>query len=508
MQKQSTHKINLSVFTMLMTALTTVGVDQALAQDTVVATPPIAKPANAGKSKSDLQVGKIYFISSDSLNVRSSSVITPDNIIGKLSLNDQVELYDVLNEATPFVQVKIVKSATFTNTESLNLFISKDYLSEKELGLPDSKYFVIQNVATEKTRVYERCTSSPNCPHKLVMETEMVVGRPEVGTKENPHAFKTWLGHAKISEWIKFYQDGLKHYPHWYQAGQNLKDIPKPLTKGLSKLTASQRWMVKNEHGDTTIYGAFGWYAAKVTPFDEFNGMNYQWMHGTIGWGADGSAPIELTRSFMLNLLSDPGSSGCTRLENRAIAYLRYLLPVGTDIFRVYAREATREEEIVNRKDPKTVLQPLPRYADKFKNPKRWEYILLTDGAQQSGGLTADANTIIQKGIQVIYGYNLIETGNYDVDQYPNATPLNYDKSAHSGVSGDRYEIDQAKDRFKETSNFYGFFLVDEGRFVNYQHPDAQKTKGVIHVSGLPDFRHSVPEFLKTSGYYNVPVSK
>lgn len=455
--------------------------------------------ASSGVQKSQLRVGQRYFISTDGLNLRSSNAINPNNIVGQLTINDEVEIYDLLNEATPLVQVRIIKSSSVRADVAPELFVSKDYLSEKSLMTAASKYFVIQNVATEKTRVYERCTETPSCPHKLVFESDMVVGRPEVGTKEDPNAFKTWLGHAKIAEWVKFYQDGQGHYPHWYKAGQDLKTIPDPITDGVTKTIGSRKWLVKDEHGKETIYGAFGWYAAKVTPSDEINGLNYQWIHGTMGWGKDGPAAIELTRGFFMNMVSNPGSSGCTRLENRAIAYLRTLLSTGTDIYRVYAKESSREQEITTGVFKKKTT-PLPRYADKYERPLIWEYILLTDGAQQSGGLTADRRTIIDKAIPVIDGVNKIEEGFYEVDQYPNVVKLRTSARAAGGKSGDRYNIDE--------ENFSGYFLVDEGRFINYAHPDYIRTKGVIKVSGLADFRSSVPEFLSTNGIHHPPTEE
>ncbi|MGZ3769858.1 MAG: hypothetical protein ACXVCP_09745 [Bdellovibrio sp.] len=461
--------------------------------------------STVGKSKSELRVGKLYYISADKLNVRSSNSTTEKNIVGKLLLNDEVAVYNVLNEATPLVQIKILKSNTVSDSTAPELYVSKDYLSEKPVtseGVSSSKYFVVQNIATEKTRVYERCTTTPNCPHKMVMETDMVVGRSEEGTEYDPHAFTTWLGHARISEWIKFYQDGAKHYPNWYRAGQSIDDIPSPINKGASKIISSRKWVTTNEHGDTSVYGAFGWYAAKISPADPVEGLNYQWMHGTIGWGRDGSAAIELTRSFLMNLFSEQGSAGCTRLENRAIAYLRYLLPVGTDIYRVYAKEATREQEVVINKNQ---VIPLPRYSNQYYQPFLWSYTLLTDGAQQSNGLTADSYTIYTQRIPFARGVNLIEDGSYKVDQYPNAAPIDYSQSVHSGKSGDRYQIDNKKTVNTIYSNFHGYFLVDEGRFIDYHHPDQYKTNGAIRVGGLPDFRNSVPEFLKTSGRLYLP---
>ena len=450
---------------------------------------PVAAHAQVTEAilkKSILVVGQIYYISTEGLNVRSSNSTTDKNVVGKLAINDQVELVDALDASTPLVQVRIVKSKEVAADIAPELYVSKDFLSTKLLETKQSKYFVIQNIATEKTRVYERCFESANCAHKLVFETDMVVGRPEVGTEQDPHAFKTRVGHARISEWVKFYTDTYGHYPPWYTAGQRMDTIPAPLIRGMSDLTASRKWQVTGKDGESTMYGAFGWYAAKVTPSDEKKGMNFQWMHGTIGWGKDQDRAIQLTRGFLINLFGAPGSSGCTRLENQAIAYLRHLLPVGTDIYRVYAREATREVVLQSR--------PLSRYTKEYAQKGLWSWILLTDGANKSGGLTADAATIYAKNIPFQPGVNMIERGFFYVDQYPNAVALDRSKSASSGLSGDRYEIG--------ANNFRGAFLVDEGRLANYAHPDYYATGGRVITGGFDDFRNSVPEFLQTNGKY------
>nr|WP_295903991.1 L,D-transpeptidase [uncultured Bdellovibrio sp.] len=443
-------------------------------------------------AKSQLTVGQRYYISADSLNVRSSNSTTANNVVGKLVKNDIVEIYDVLNEATPLVQVKIIKSSNISSTAAPELYVSKDYLSAVLVVTPESnsKYFVIQNIATEKTRIYERCTTSPGCPHTLVMETDTVVGRPEEGTDSDPNAFKTWVGHGRIASWVKFYQDGLGFYPRWYTPGQDISTIPDPVTDSISLLMGGRKWIVKNSQGKTSNYGAFGWYAAKLSPEGE-DGVNYQWIHGTIGWGKDGAKPIEMTRGKMINFFSNPGSHGCTRLENRAVAYMRHLLPVGTDIYRVYAREATRE------------VAPYSRYRSAYNNPFRWEFMLLTNGAAESGGLTADANTIRSQGVRVSSA-NLIEQGIYEVNHYPTVMGLDYTKSAASGKSGDRYNIDKKN---KGASNFRGYFLVDEGRFVNYQHPSYSATGGAVRTGGLSAFRTSVPEYLTaTPGPIQIPA--
>ncbi|MGZ3782732.1 MAG: hypothetical protein ACXVCY_18965, partial [Pseudobdellovibrionaceae bacterium] len=214
MKKLKLHPVATAMASLMIVTLSIKSSAQSNSVDRAVTSPP-----SVAKLKSELSVGKTYYIAADKLNVRSSNSITEQNIVGRLSLNDQVEILDLRNDASPLVQIKIINSSSCQPNVAVELFVSKDYLSEKLVGPLPSKYFIIQNIASEKTRVYERCTTSPDCAHKMVMETDMVVGRPEEGTKEDPNAFKTWVGHARISEWIKFYQDGQKHYPPWYRAG-------------------------------------------------------------------------------------------------------------------------------------------------------------------------------------------------------------------------------------------------------------------------------------------------
>lgn len=371
--------------------------------------------------------------------------------------------------------------------------------------VPPSTYFVIQNIATEKTRIYERCVDAPGCPHRLVMEADMVVGRPEEGTKNDPDSFKTWVGHSKIANWVKFYQDRSSHYPHWYKEGQDIRTIPPRATldaqgRATSPLSWGRQWRVR-DNGHDTMYGAFGWFAAMLTPEV---GVNQQWMHGTIGWGADGEAAIYLTRSTLLNMFSNPGSSGCTRLSNASIAFMRHILTKGTDIYRVYARESARVPDCMQYARNGRCEQPKlnPRYESQTQR-FAWNYILLTDGAQKAGGLTADANTILRENIPVIPGQNLIERGTSFYDQYPNPMQRNYTASASSGRSGDRYEIDSGNEG--EPSHFRGYYLVDEGRFVDYQHPSRQETNGKVITGGLDDFKYEVPEILVTTGEHTPP---
>lgn len=376
-----------------------------------------------------------------------------------------------------------------------------------EMTPAQSPYFVIQNIATEKTRVYARCTTSPGCPHQLVFEADNVVGRPEVGTPENREAFKTWVGHARITGWMKFYQDYKKHYPHWYKAGQDLATLPPPAPLDANNnprksLMWGNKWRTSHD-GEETMYGAFGWFAAMLSPEKD---VDYQWMHGTIGWGKDGDAAIELTRSVLLNIFSDPGSSGCTRLSNASIAYLRYLLPIGTDVYRVYAKESSRVPVCAKYSVYGECVKLIP--TSRYKNQMQrfaWDYILLTDGAQKMNGLTADARTIEAQQIPVIPGVNLIEKGTVTFDQYPTPVPLNYTWISSSGRSGDRYEIDDVYG--EQPSRFHGYFLVDEGRLVDYAHPSQDPAgRNNVNVGGLDDFKTGVPEELATSGRHTPPA--
>lgn len=466
-------------------------VGMALATALVALVPALS----SAQSKANLKVGQRYYITATTLNVRSSNSTTAQNVVGQLTQNDLVELYDLLNEATPLVQVKIIQSVSIKATVAPDLFISKDYLSEKPMvtnTTSASKYFVVQNIATEKTRVYERCTLTPDCAHKLIFETDTVVGRPEEGTDGDPKAFITWLGHSRISDWVKFYSDGAGTYPPWYTAGQDIKSIPGPISNNINKTLGAKKWTIKYK-GRSTMYGAFGWFAARLAPADA-SGVNHQWMHGTIGWGVDEDKAIEITRGFFVNLFSNPGSHGCTRLENRSIAFLRQILPVGTDVYRVYARESVRENTPV-----------LSRYVNE-QTPGRWDYILLTDGAQKVNGLTADAATVRGSGIAIMKDVNFIEEGTFNYDRYPHAVAPDYSKNASSGKSGDRYQIDSGKAKDAASTHFHGYFLVDEGRFVDYQHPDEVAVAGKVKISGLPDFRNSVPDSLRTSGTHYPPA--
>ncbi len=303
-----------------------------------------------------------------------------------------------------------------------------------------SKYFIVQNIATEKMRVYEKCTETPSCPHRMIYETDMVAGKLDGGPE-----LRTRVGTYKIQKWVKFYQDGAGAYPSWY-------DPSYPATPGpgnsFSAWTSSRA--MPTDAG--SMRGAFGWYAAMVTP-----NANSQWIHGTIGWGSDGDKFIKQTRGFFANLFADPRSHGCTRVENRAIAYIQSFITPGTDIYRVYAKEAFADAT-------------LSRYVSQT-TPVQFDYILTKDQVRVHGPNSSAAPAVKQRlAANKISSSDILEEGSYRASQFPTGLPLT-SKRASSGLSGDTYGLGH--------NSFKGVFLVDEGRFVNYDHPTRMPRGGV-----------------------------
>ena len=417
-------------------------------------------------SRAELKVGVRYYISADVLNIRSGPSPKAASL-GLLTMNDEVEILNLDTADKSMVEVKLIKTMSVLNINlGTRLFLASDFLSvepiKNAIGSGSlSKYIVVQNVASERMRVYERCTTSPGCANRLVFETEMVVGRPE-GPKDDKTAFLTWLGRFKIVEWVKFYEDNNRHYPSWYHP--NYPAVPPPGA-------GAGKWLKEKylpNPGQGTYRGAFGWYAAMIGPQ-----ANSQWIHGTYGWGSDGDKFIDYTRRGLINVFGNPRSSGCTRLENRAVAYARHLLPPGTEVLRVYAVEGYRDASLSAYQGQRTTVP--------------WNFILTKEGYQRNG-TSADANSVLKRNVTQD---QILESGNYQVDQYPSAIPLKKKagwSSRISGKSGNSYGIPD--------SSFRGVFLVDEGKFIGYQHPAG------LQVGGYPDKR--IPDALQTSGSYTL----
>ncbi len=388
-----------------------------------------------------------YYVHINQLNVRSSPEENAVNIVGRLVLNDEVKIIDIVPNSV-FVQIEISHSSEKIAAAE-KYFVSREYLSDKKNVVKAneavSRYFMIQNIATEKLRVYEKGCEQGSCPHKLVLEADMAAGE-----KTSNRERMTSLGYFHIDNWIKFYQDGGEVYPSWYDPA--LPPPPGPHAGVLSWTSRS----VLPKNSTAKVRGAFGWYAAMVSP----NSHN-QWTHGTLGWGVDKDKYIRATRGFWANLFTDPRSHGCSRTDNETIAYVRHLLPAGTPFMKVYAIEELADST-------------LSRYPEKTKN---WDYIMTKRGVRASNGEEADRAVILALNVPKA---DWLEEGTYTVHIMPTVKKF---KSGSAGAvaskNGNVYGLDQSEMR--------GQFLVDEGRLVNYAHP-ANLSVGGYGRDAMPAF--------------------
>jgi hypothetical protein len=309
---------------------------------------------------------------------------------------------------------------------------------------PARKYFIIQNIATEKTRVYEKCQEDPSTKvcvngtkNRLVFESEMVVGGDDL---------RSDVGVQNISHWVKFYEDYESRYPSWYDP-----NYPATPTGGFKKWLKSSA--MPNKKGE--MRGAFGWYTAIMNPT-----RTGQWIHGTVGWGEDEDHFIKVAHGkgvigFFGKLFSDMRSHGCTRHENRAIAYLQALAPAGTALIKIYAKESLADAS-------------LARYESQ-KNPFIWQWILTKEDVRSKTPKTSTASEVQARGVPENM---ILDEGTYSVDQYPTVQAIT-NKGAKSGLSGDSYSL-------FDNSPPQGLFLVDEGVITqDYRHPSGIKVDGI-----------------------------
>lgn len=381
----------------------------------------------------------IVYVASPRLNIRSEPNTNPDSIVGTLEMNDMVQIVDgqQIGEQK-FLAVRIVKSQSLLDKNTV-YYTSMNYLNPTAINIPKEslaaqKIFVVSNIATEKTRVYQRCEAGENCINKLIFEQDVVNGEDDNGRKSD-------VGNYRVTSWEKFYETpGV--YPAWYKEGYPAVPAPK------SSMSA---WFNKSympEHTGT-MRGAFGWYTAKVGP-----NPNGQWMHGTAGWGQDKQSFILFKNSFIgaiTNIFKAIRSHGCTRIDNESIAYLRNLVPVGATYIKIYAKEAYRNAKV-----------------GESKKTGSWSYILTKNQNE-----VADRETVLKNGTPQSAW---IEQGTLSFLQTATAVPANKKGS-------DLYDIGD--------SAFKGYFIVDEGTVLDYQHPDD------LSVGGYTD--HTLPNFMQTN---------
>lgn len=415
-------------------------------------------------NKSDIDLDSRYYITVNSLNVRSEPRVAGDTRLGVLSMNDVVEIVDT-NAPNDFVEVRIVNTRNSIRS-SERYFLSFRYLNDRPSRLYDfnGRYFVIQNVATEKLRVYERVCEDLTCPHQMVLETDMAVG-------EDSDGVRSIVGSFRITSWHKFYQDYAGNYPSWYHPSY---PAPPSDWRGVRSWGLNRYMPRINGERRGSIRGAFGWYAAHIGPNHHAN-----WTHGTIGWGQKSVEFIQQTRSFMANLLFNPRSSGCARVDNMTIAYLREILPVGTPLIRVYAKEAFLDEDLTN-------------YTQESDT---WDYILTTRDSRRINGETSDREKVLARGVN---SNEILEEGTYVINMMPSVVDfidgenLNRHFSirntrASRGDTGNIYSI--------SGDDMHGVFYVDAGVLKNYRHPEDSK----IVVGGFQNM--IIPEFIEYNAF-------
>lgn len=443
-----------------------------------------------------------YYVGQDNLRIRTAGQDAASSA-GLLNLGDRVK---VLNpEAVSdqgYVEISVVKAANgnVKRADGMRYFIKKEYLSEKLVNYKEvnSKYFVVVNLASETLRLYERMCADNSCPHKMILETEVVVGENKVMSTKEKGKGRTTIGSFRITEWIKFYDDGGGYHPAWYFEGtkSDRKGNSTPIaipprnsplswfkeTGISSKLIGfkGEKYMLDSTP-DGSMRGAFGWYTAKVHP--EAYG---QWTHGTMGWGEDKDMAISRAKGRFVNIISNPRSSGCTRNNNEAIAYIRHMIDIGTPIVKIYAKEAVADAS-------------LSRYPD--ASPVDWSYILTKNTkfhtiereevlkALNVSGEDVDAFWKLKREDQFITaekaGFsskalnNILEVGTYQRDIHPDAFPWNDGKSGKVRT-GNVYGI---KPQYVK-----GTFYVDTGMLEGYQPPTIKNLGENMDPAQLLEF--------------------
>ena len=397
-------------------------------------------------SKEDVIIGKELYLVSNNVRVRSSADLSSkDNILGKFIKGDKVK---VLGEPEGImVQVELLDIQAKLKT-SENYYVAYKYLTEATVSRgPDwaanptelSDIFMVQNIATEKLRVYKKSCESGICKHKMIFEADFVSGEDAMN-EDGKGSTRSVVGHFRVSSWIKFYMDQYRRYPSWDDP--NYPALPEP-GAGVTD------WLSNDDilPGYGTYRGAFGWYTAKVGP-----DAHMQWTHGTYGWGADGNKFIEETRGFWANLFADPRSHGCSRVSNEHIAFIRELLPIGSSVIKIYAREAYADPNLSN-------------YTGSEKG--EFDYILTKNGVRRDGQ-KAGRDTVLKAGTP---SHQYLEEGTLHYKRIPEANVFLSGRSGKdSGWNGNVYGL--------KHEDMKGVFLVDEGRILKYAHPTHHEKIG------------------------------
>lgn len=295
----------------------------------------------------------------------------------------------IVTDPTPQASDGTIRAVTVNDEE---VRIRPEHVTTKPpVEKPEDKFFMIQNIATEKVRIYRNCASKDeagHCQHKMVLETDMTAG-------EDEPTRRSILGSYAVTGWTKFYQDHELLFPSFFD----------PKYPTLPKEGAELKdWMSKDllPGGKGKMRGSFGWYTAKVGP-----DASEQWTHGTFGWGKDGGKFITESKDVKMDLRS----RGCTRIENQAIAFMREFMPERSKIYKVYAKESVQDAK-------------LTRYQEKNK---LWNWVLSKDGVR---------STTSKPGVKANEGKEVLDKGTYELDQKPKAAKGNVYKIKAESFKG------------------------------------------------------------------------
>ncbi|MBC7712217.1 MAG: L,D-transpeptidase [Rhizobacter sp.] len=418
---------------------------------------------------------KEFYIAVDGLRVRS----TPQDdgkVMGQMDINEKVLVVSPELINNKYVEVKFLK----TKADMLpadHYYIAQQYLAAKPVDWKDfdGKYFVVVNVATETLRLYERQCLDNSCPNKMIMETEVVVGEDKDHPITEKGKGRSILGSYRMTGWTKFYEDAEGHYPAWYKEG-----YPMPPAIGNNNWHDwfSNKVMPPGIDGekDGKMRGAFGWYTAFVEP-EAFG----QWTHGTVGWGENKDEYIKKTKKFMINVISNPRSSGCTRNNNEAIAFLRSLINTGTPIIKIYAKEALMDPNLSSYQGPSVFWKYVMT-----KNPGQTAERAIVSKALGLSDADIDAywNTYRSGGAVMIDPASklnqILEVGTYQVDNQPTIIPYTarkkiFGKWRATGRNGNVYGV-------KDEHMSQGVYYIDSGFLNGYHHPTE-----ILEVSGFMD---------------------
>lgn len=409
-----------------------------------------------------LQIGQDAYVAPDRLRGRETLDQNPEEATTLLEQGDQVQVVDPSPKGDEdLVEVRVIDpivaeqepdTAHLPTTQTpvpapKTTYVPKRYLNSTPIEASPAKleadrFIVIQNIATEKLRIYE-VASKAGAPNKLILETDMIAG------ENNPQKTRrTALGSYKILSWHKFYQDAQNLFPSWFDASYPELPLPGASLEDWTRRHLLPQGSLAGNNG--LVRGAFGWYTAKIGP-----NAFAQWTHGTLGWGADGDRFIQIPKTQLAQFYSDPRSFGCTRVENQAIAFMQELLPVGTRIVKIYARES-----ISGVTAPKS-------------NVNEWQWALTKEGVRSPRPDSIGRAAVTLRDVP---SEEVLETGVFHLNT--KASAVQFKKT----VKGERLSATIIRPEanlydLKEDA-FRGEFLVNEGRLLNYAHPKELRKGG------------------------------